>query len=248
MLGGIQAGLATLDSYDDAALADAEPDLLSRQIGTLFAQFERLVHSTREFYTLSDSGALPNLDLDRGRVPGVQGCVAGLPASASSTKISRYMPQIADLLARLAPRVPVLCERANTGQRLLDIDGRQRVAHQGSRRRTGRGCTCGSTARTAVASDADGVRRLAGEAMRSLLVNLRRIAASSEREQKQGIPIWCVLPAGSTPQDDDTAHALWAAAFGLYPSRHLGFVADDDDNPVPPTTSWWQAPAAEGAP
>lgn len=31
--------------------------------------------------------------------------------------------------------------------------------------------------------------------------------------------------------DPDQAAALWAAAFGLYPCRHLGFVADPDGDP-----------------
>ena len=93
-------------------------------------------------------------------------------------------------------------------------------------------------------SDADGVRRLAGEAMRSLLVNLRRIAASSEREHSRYVDL-VRLARWFDSADDSTAHALWASAFGLYPCRHLGFVADDDSSPVPPTTSWWVAPVAD---
>ena len=45
--------------------------------------------------------------------------------------------------------------------------------------------------------------------------------------------------------DDATAHAPWASAFGLYSCRHLGFAADDDADPVPPTASWWRTPSAE---
>src|SRR5664279_581350 len=121
MLGGIQAGLAALDGYDHAALAAADPDLLAREIGTLFAQFERLVQSTREFYTYLTQ-VLSRFDLDRGEFQAFKSALLDY-LQRFVDEISRYMPQIADILGRLAPRVSFLCERANAGQRLLDIDG-----------------------------------------------------------------------------------------------------------------------------
>jgi uncharacterized protein (TIGR02677 family) len=42
--------------------------------------------------------------------------------------------------------------------------------------------------------------------------------------------------------DDDGAHLLWHAAFGLAGSRHLGAVNPADS--VPATTSWWDADSA----
>jgi len=242
MLGGIQAGLEVLDGYDDAALAVAEPDQVARQIGTLFAQFERLVHSTREFYTYLTQ-VLSRFDLDRGEFQAFKSALLDY-LQRFVDEISRYMPQIADLLGRLAARVPVLCERANSGQRLLDMDGQAARRAAGLSPQDWQGLHVWFSGESGRGSDADGVRRLAGEAMRSLLVNLRRIAASSEREQSRYADL-VRLAGWFDSADDATAHALWAAAFGLYPCRHLGFVADDDDSPVPPTISWWQAPAAE---
>jgi len=118
MLGGIQAGLAALDGYDDAALAAADPDVLAREIGTLFAQFERLVQSTREFYTYLTQ-VLSRFDLDRGEFQAFKSALLDY-LQRFVDEISRYMPQIADILGGLAPRVPFLCERANAGQRLLE--------------------------------------------------------------------------------------------------------------------------------
>ncbi|MEO5744842.1 MAG: DUF2397 family protein, partial [Terracoccus sp.] len=159
-------------------------------------------------------------------------------------EISRYMPQIAEVLGRLASRVPLLCERANAGQRLFDLDGLTARRAQGLSPQDWQGLHVWFTGEAGRGSDADGVRRLAGEAMHSLLVNLRRIAASSDREQSRYADL-VRLARWFDSADDATAHALWASAFGLYPCRHLGFVADDDGDPVPPTISWWQAPAAE---
>jgi len=242
MLGGIQAGLVDLDRYDDDALAAAEPDLLAREIGTLFAQFERLVQSTREFYTYLTQ-VLSRFDLERGEFQAFKSALLDY-LQRFVDEISRYMPQIAEVLGRLASRVPQLCERANAGQRLFDLDGLTARRAQGLSPQDWQGLHVWFTGEAGRGSDADGVRRLAGEAMHSLLVNLRRIAASSEREQSRYADL-VRLARWFDSADDATAHALWASAFGLYPCRHLGFVADDDGNPVPPTISWWQAPAAE---
>jgi uncharacterized protein (TIGR02677 family) len=242
MLGGIQAGLAALDGHDDAALEAAEPDMIAREIGTLFAQFERLVHSTREFYTYLTQ-VLSRFDLDRGEFQAFKTALLDY-LQRFVDEISRYMPQIADVLGRLAPRITLLCERANTGQRLVDLQGQAARRSPGLSPQDWHGLHVWFTGEGGRGSDADGVRQLAGEAMRSLLVNLRRIAASSEREQSRYADL-VRLARWFDSADDATAHALWASAFGLYPCRHLGFVAAHDGNPVPPTTSWWHAPVAE---
>src|SRR5690606_6058932 len=63
MLGAILAGLRELDRLRAGALDEIEPDDLARRITTLFAQFERLVDSTRDFYTYL-SEVLRRFDLD----------------------------------------------------------------------------------------------------------------------------------------------------------------------------------------
>jgi uncharacterized protein (TIGR02677 family) len=74
-------------------------------------------------------------------------------------------------------------------------------------------------------------------------VNLRRIATGRREQSRYGDLL--ILARWFAEADDDTAHALWASAFGLYSCRHLAFVADDDADPVPPTASWWRSPTAE---
>lgn len=242
MLGGILAGLMKLDGYDEISLAGADPDDLARQIGTVFAQFERLVESTREFYTYL-SQVLVRFDLDRAEFQAFKTALLDY-LQRFVDEVARHMPQLADVLMRLAPRVPALCERANEGQRLLTLDGRAA--------RRARGLDPGDWANLQAwfvgsgrrQSDAAGVRRLATEAMRTLLVNLRRIASSTDREQSRYGDL-LKLARWFDDADDETAHALWVAAFGLYSSRHLGVVADDDSDPVPPTTSWWRGPVAD---
>jgi uncharacterized protein (TIGR02677 family) len=80
--------------------------------------------------------------------------------------------------------------------------------------------------------------------MRSLLTNLRRIAAGAERQQSRYTDL-IRLAGWFDSADDERAHEIWAAAFGLYSARHLSFAADPDGDPVPATQSWWMAPVAE---
>ncbi len=241
MLGGILGGLRALGRLDDAAITSADPEVLARDIGTVFAQFERLVSSTRDFYTYL-SQVLVRYDLDRAEFQAFKTALLDY-LQRFVDEIARHMPQLAEALTVVEPKVAALCARANSGQRLLGIDGTR--AH----RATGldpadwaslHAWFVGSAGRDA---DAAGVRRLATEAMRALLVNLRRIA-TGRRELSRHADL-LTLAGWFAAADDQTAHALWASAFGLYSCRHLAFPADDDDDPVPATASWWRTPSAE---
>jgi hypothetical protein len=92
MLGGIQAGLTALDAYNDDVLVAADPDSLAREIGTLFAQFERLVQSIREFYTYLTQ-VLSRFDLDRG-------------------EFQAFKSALLDYLQRSSTRSPDTCHRS----------------------------------------------------------------------------------------------------------------------------------------
>lgn len=242
MLGGILDGLTVLSRYDEAGLAAADPDEVARQIGTVFAQFERLVSSTRDFYTYLTQ-VLTRYDLDRGEFQAFKTALLDY-LQRFVDEIARHMPQLADVLRGLEPRIEALCGRANAGQRLLGLDGRAARRARGLDPSDWRGLHAWFIGGAGRDSDADGVRRLATEAMRALLVNLRRIATSSHREQSRYTDL-LKLARWFGGADDATAHALWAAAFGLYSCRHLGVPADDDADPVPPTASWWRTPAAQ---
>lgn len=242
MLGGILEGLRRLGRHDDASLAAVDPDDLARDIGTVFAQFERLVESTREFYTYL-SQVLVRYDLDREEFQAFKTALLDY-LQRFVDEIARQMPQIADELTALAPRVQALTERANAGGRLLGLDGRRARRAAGLDPQDWAGLHAWFIGGPGRDADADGVRRLATDAMRALLVNLRRIATSSDREQSRYADL-LRLAGWFDAADDTTAHALWAAAFGLYSCRHLAFAADDDADPVPPTASWWRTPVAE---
>jgi uncharacterized protein (TIGR02677 family) len=242
MLGAIGAGLQSLLDLSATDLDTVQPEQISQPTITLFAQFERLVESTREFYAYL-SEVLRRFDLDRTEFQAFKSALVGY-LQRFVDEIALHMPQLCDLLTRLAPHVAPLLDRANAGQRLLSVDG--------SRARRDRGLDAddwtslrswflGEAGRQ---SDAAQVRALATDAMSALLANLRRIAANDDHEAGRYRDL-LKLAGWFEGIDDATAHAMWASAFGLYSSRHVGFLADDAGRPVPATTSWWHGPVAE---
>lgn len=242
MLGGILDTLTVLVAYDVDHLAEIDPDELARPISTVFTQFGLLVGSTRAFYTYL-SEVLMRYDLGREEYLVFKTALLDY-LQTFVDEITRHMPQVADRLRLLEPRVEALCQQANAGSRLRGLDG------AAARRAPGldpadwpalRAWFVGGNGRD---SDADGVRRLATEAMRTLLVNLRRFVSNAEHERSRYADLIKVA-RWFDGADDSTAHALWASVFGLYSCRHLSFAADDTTQRVPPTASWWDAPPAD---
>jgi uncharacterized protein (TIGR02677 family) len=241
MLPGILEGLELLSSWATSSAVDVEPREVAARISTLFAQFELLVSSTRQFYSYL-SHVLTRFDLGRDEFLMFKGALVDY-LQRFVDEVSRHMPQLAEVLREIEPHVSALCARAGEGQRLIGVDGSvaRRAAglnpddwvslHVWFVGAPGRRC------------DADNVRSLATDAMRSLLVNLRRIAAGADRQQSRYADL-VELARWFDGSSDEGAHELWAAAFGLYSARHLGFAADDDADPVPATASWWQTPVA----
>ncbi len=120
MLGGILGGLRRLVQYDDERLAGAHPDEVAREVATVFAQFERLVTSTRDFYA-SLAAVLNRYDLGREDFQAFKAALLDY-LQRFVDEVARSVPQIAELLAELEPDEGALLERAATGTRLLGLE------------------------------------------------------------------------------------------------------------------------------
>jgi uncharacterized protein (TIGR02677 family) len=242
MLGGILDGLRGLNRIDPSTLADVAPDDLARRITTLFAQFERLVDSTRDFYTYL-SEVLRRFDLNPDEFKAYKNLLIDY-LHRFVEEIGLHMPQIGDEIARLRPNITALVDQANSGQRLVGLDGTMARRDRGLDAEDWPSLAAWFLGEAGREADAVQVRRLATEAMNALLSNLRRIVADGAGERSRHRDL-ITLARWFARADDATAHALWVAAFGLYPARHLSFRADHEGSPTPPTTSWWRGPAAD---
>ncbi len=242
MLPGILEGLTRLGRLAAAGTPEAEAREVAGLISTLFAQFELLVTSTRQFYSYLTQ-VLTRYDLAREEFELFKSALLEY-LQRFVDEISRHMPQVAERLAELEPHIGELCQRANADERLIGLDGTLAKRATGLEPSDWESLFAWFVGAPGRRADAENVRRLATEAMRSLLANLRRIAAGADRQQSRYGDL--VRLAGWFDRaDDDRAHELWAAVFGLYSARHLGFPADPEDAPVPATQSWWHGAVAE---
>lgn len=242
MLGGILEGVRELNGINTATLDDLAPDDLARRITTLFAQFERLVNSTRDFYTYL-SEVLRRFDLSPDEFKAYKNLLIDY-LHRFVEEVGLHMPQIGVEITGLRPKIGALVERANAGQRLVGLDGTLARRDRGLDVDDWPGLAAWFLGEPGRDADAVQVRRLATEAMNALLSNLRRIVAGGAGERSRHRDL-VTLARWFARADDATAHALWVAAFGLYPARHLSFQADREGTPTAPTTSWWHGPAAE---
>jgi len=91
----------------------------------------------------------------------------------------------------------------------------------------------------------DSLTRQALSAVRTLTANLTRLSrvgAGSASRRADFLRLAGFVDEAADLQD---VHRLMAAAFGLFPSRHMGLMSADHDDPVSTTTSWSVAPTAD---
>lgn len=91
----------------------------------------------------------------------------------------------------------------------------------------------------------DGLTRQALAAVRTLtgnLTRLSRVGSGSASRRADFVRLASFIDQADTVDD---VHDVVSAAFGLFPSRHLGRLSGDADDPVATTTSWANAPVAE---
>lgn len=229
-------GLEHLARLDDAALAAASQQELAERVQTAFAQFDQLVESTRDFYRhLAE--LLGKVHIDRELFLTYKGALLAYLQSFVED-VRRAAPRAASVLAALTPRLPALCDRA-AADRGLDAAGVRRS--RGLQVEDWAGIARWFLGDAAHPADAGRIVDLSVEAIRALVSTINRLSLPVGAEVSRCADL-LRLARWFAQADDPTAHALWAAAFGLYPARHLGFTADDAD--IPPTASFWSAPSA----
>jgi len=90
----------------------------------------------------------------------------------------------------------------------------------------------------------DALTRQALAAVRTLtgnLTRLSRVGAGVASRRRDFVKLARFIDVADS---QDQVQLLLAASFGLYPSRHLGMLAEDADDPVATTTAWQKAPRA----
>jgi len=217
----------------------ADPHAGAGEVTALFAVFERLVTSTRDFYARLGE-VLARAEVDREALAAYREVLLDY-LQRFVDEVRRYEPLVVDALARVDVDT-VLAAAATDGPHLVDESGQAALRATGLQASDWASLSAWFRGAAGRRSDAAEVRALATRAMGSLLSGLRRAVSGTGEESSRRGDLLRLARLFDTA-DDATAHRLWVAGFGLYPSRHLSALPEVDD--VPATTSWWDAPPAE---
>lgn len=221
-------------------LAD-DPAAGAGEVTALFAVFERLVTSTRDFYARLGE-VLARAEVDRDALMAYREVLLDY-LQRFVDEVRRFEPLVVEALQQVD--VPaVLAAAAAEGTRLVDEAGTAAMRAAGLQEADWQSLAAWFRGTAGRRSDAAEVRTLATRAMSSLITGMRRAVAGDGGEASRRIDL-LRLAQHFDSADDALAHRLWATAFGMYPSRHLSAMPEIDD--VPATTSWWDAPPAEVA-
>ena len=219
---------------------------LAELVTTIFLQFEAFATAIADFYSYVGA-VLARPDLEGDEWLGFKRLLLDyldtivrsvtLHTPAIRRGIARLDPMLDDILARVDRADPELAAlRASSDGAVSRARGRARSDWQELRAWFGE-----DGEREAGAAQ---LRAAAGRAVGTLLVHLKRLNASSTREESMRRHLLRLAGwfAAAAPSD---AHDLFTATFGLHGVRHFGIpLPDEIESFVPASTSWWNAPSA----
>lgn len=247
-LGRLDVLVAALEALLRLDAATADPGILADAVRAVFDPHRAFSAEITQFFAAINQWQV-RYDLDESEFAFFSEVLIGYVGERLESLERRARP-IGTLLDQLAPRIPQLVERARDGlaARVTDAglaDVQVRAAH-GSRTRDWENLTAWFRGRPGSPSRVATLGSDAVNAVRTLTQNLTRLSrsglgGSSRRADYLRLAAWF-----DEARRDRTAELprLAAAAFGVFPCRHLGAIPGDDADPVPTSTSWWDAPPA----
>jgi uncharacterized protein (TIGR02677 family) len=247
-LGRLDVLTAALEALVHLDAATADPGTLADAVRAVFDPHRAFSAEITQFFAAINQWQA-RYDLDESEFAFFSEVLVGYVGERLESLERRARP-IGLLLDQLAPRIPVLVERARDGlaARVSEAgltDVRVRAGH-GSRRGDWDNLIAWFRSRPGSPSRVTTLGRDAVNAVRTLTQNLTRLSrsglgGSSRRADYLRLAAWFDDANRHRPGELPT---LAAAAFGIFPCRHLGAVPGDDGDPVPTSTSWWDAPPA----
>jgi len=256
LLALVSRGLSALSDSVEAGSDRIDPTAAAETVSNLFLQFGGFASSITDFYAYVGS-VVSRFDLDREEFDGFKDLLLDYLDTVVA-EVALYTPAIEAALDRLWPYLPALLDALD----VYGADFRALAAAQAAA--SGQTNSAGDRSRGRNRADweemrswfSDGsstsgsyqLRAAATRALRSLLANLKRINAASNRATSQRRDL-LKLAGWFSAATAGEAHTLFNAVFSLHSARHIAIGLDDagDDSAserVPATTPWWKAPTA----
>ena len=239
MLGRIRDTLATL-----ADGTDRSPDQAYGLVHEVTSAFDTLTHEANRFVT--DLGRLTGEDRDAG--------VSDERFAAIKTAVLTYIQRFVDELRRVADdirhtvraldgdQIGSVLEVASRSADLPDFDGEgtARQQWQTEQQRRWAGIAAWFTGDTHEPATVDRLADFAVGAVLTLTRTLGRLNDQRARTHGRTEDFLTLAQWFADCDDDQQAHELWHAAFGLHGARHLQ-ISEEDPGLISARTSWWDA-------
>jgi uncharacterized protein (TIGR02677 family) len=233
--------LDRLRAGDGGVLTDAHIETLAADVTTVFNNQRLFNESVRDFYAYLNQ-ILTRYDL-AGEEYGQFKTMLLTYVDLITADVTRHAPAVVDHLTAIRARLDVLLAALATRTGPLTHDGTDTETLPGRTRDEWEQLIAwytGSHSR----SGPDTLRLAADQALGQLLTNAKRMLASAGTGLSRRADL-IKLAGWFDSCDTDTAHRLFAAAFGTYPARHLLIGPAEPDPRDGAATSWWNASAVD---
>jgi uncharacterized protein (TIGR02677 family) len=228
LLGQIVQSLDRILSLLNRYEIDAEA--LAGEVTTVFGNQRLFTDSVRDFYAYL-AGVLSRYDLGGGEYAQFKELLL-VYIDLITADVNRHAPAVAHRVELVLTSIDPLLDALSTLPGLTLPDGTP------VERALGRARTDWEELSHWYASGPQQLRAAASQALGQLITNAKRLLDSSGTGFSRRAD-FLRLARWFAAADDDSSHRLYAAAFGIYPARHLLFGADEPDPRIGPTTSWW---------
>jgi uncharacterized protein (TIGR02677 family) len=214
-----------------------DTDALAGEVTTVFQNQRLFAESATDFYAFVQS-RISRYDLGGPEYSGFKEMLMSY-VDLISADVARHAPAIATLLKALEPRLPALLNALDSLPSLPDTDGTATERSPGRNAEDWNEITAWYTGRGGQSGPAQ-LRGAADQALAQLIANAKRMLAATGTGVSRRADFLRLAQWFET-SDAESAHRIFNAAFGAYPSRHLLRGPDEDSGRDGPTTSWWDA-------
>jgi uncharacterized protein (TIGR02677 family) len=234
LLGQIVQSLDRILTMLDRHQIDAEA--LAGEVTTIFGNQRLFTDSVRDFYAYL-AGVLSRYDLGGGEYAQFKELLL-VYIDLITADVNRHAPAVAHRVELVLKQADPLLETLARLPGLTLPDGTPVERAQGRARTDWEELAYWYDAHGA--SGPQQLRTAASQALGQLITNAKRLLDSSGTGFSRRAD-FLRLARWFSAADDDSSHRLYAAAFGVYPARHLLFGPEEPDPRIGPTTSWWDA-------
>ncbi|WP_202925786.1 TIGR02677 family protein [Goekera deserti] len=240
MLGGMVGNLdRTLTMLTGPEPLDA--DALAAEVTAVFAAQRLFNESATDFYAYLN-GVLARYDLVGEEYAGFKDLLLGY-VDLITADVARHAPAVTTRLTALDPHLDTLLAALDALPTMTNADGTAGERLPGRTRADWDEFAAWYDGR-AGRSGPQQLRTAAEQALGQLLTNAKRMLSASGTGVSRRNDL-LKLAGWFAQADTDTAHRLYAAAYGAYPARHLVLGPEEVGPRAGATTSWWEAEPVE---